>query len=272
MAAATALAAGCSDSGGVSSLGGDQGSTSKQSAQSVAAEAFYDCLTYSGLPASIVATPDGQPEVVIDAADSRWRTPSGDYGVNMAMSSEDQATWLEETAGQFSLEIDGADKSAEFARCFNESGYTAPSLEPETGNLLEASDAQLLVESSNEWAQCARDNGLSQVTDSRPVAETTDGTLLGIELPASVSLQQLEQVVTVCPVFDAAKQGRIQAELDAGEEPTEAQPLIRIVFPDPEGRDTTPEETAERQPFWDLLYEPEAEYYRDRNPSSPKAP
>jgi hypothetical protein len=212
-------------------------------------------------------------EVSIGGDSAMWRTPDGEFGLGGPLPPDEQDAWLEETAGEYALDIDGRDLSEEFERCFTSSGYTVPKVSDSEaqGSTVPVNVAQLFVEASNQWAACARDSGLPGLKDSRGVGETTDLTELGIFIPESTTIEVLRQVVEACPVFDPDKQDRINAAVSTGKEPAEAQPLLTMAFPEGAAQDPTPEDMAKYGPFWDLLYGPENAYYESVNPKEPKA-
>jgi hypothetical protein len=98
-----------------------------------------------------------------------------------------------------------------------------------------------MVESSNEWAKCARENGFPSVIDASmpPVGDAfKDPAAL---LPASITEDQLRQLLEKCPNFDPSREEKneeLAADPDAyipGQtlpDGFEHQPNVGFDYPD----------------------------------------
>lgn len=113
------------------------------------------------------------------------------------------------------LIIDGADHSRQYTSCLDASGYTraviAEMVEQHGIPQAEQADSAPLpsdtswteaqTQANNQWAECARRNGLAaqgSITDlaSRPQ----------VTIPSSTSEDQLRQVLSACPDFDPVQE------------------------------------------------------------------
>jgi hypothetical protein len=98
------------------------------------------------------------------------------------------------------LFIDGTqDRSAEYAECIDQSAYFIPSRPVDP--VKEKKAKEELAAISNEWAQCARDNGWPSVKDAPVVIDGYD-TLPTIILPATTSPDSLKALLDRCPYVD----------------------------------------------------------------------
>jgi hypothetical protein len=73
--------------------------------------------------------------------------------------------------------------------------------------------ASAVLAESNSWAACARAHGWPDIADADPAA----GALAEIEIPASITEDELRRLLADCPPFDAAAYAAAQAAWAAGD-------------------------------------------------------
>jgi hypothetical protein len=96
----------------------------------------------------------------------------------------------------------GTDLTAEFSACIESSGFYLP--DPVVDPREEEVAKQAVAEASNQWAACARDNGLADMLDATVTVDDWE-TVPSVEVPASVDLQLFEQVLANCPPLDPSR-------------------------------------------------------------------
>ncbi|MDR1442642.1 MAG: hypothetical protein LBJ02_09725 [Bifidobacteriaceae bacterium] len=97
------------------------------------------------------------------------------------------------------LVANGVDLTAEFSACIESSGFYLP--DPDVDPRDEEVAKLAIAEASNQWAACARKNGLPALPDAVVVVDGWE-TRPSIEIPASVDLQLFEKVLDACPPLD----------------------------------------------------------------------
>jgi hypothetical protein len=121
--------------------------------------------------------------------------------------------------------VDGeADHSAELRACADQSGYFIPS--PRFDPREEEATKRQMADASNEWADCARENGYPSLADASVTIDNWD-TAPAIKLPASVTVPGLEILLAACPYVNPVVFGKTAEEL-AVMEPPPIDPQIEI--------------------------------------------
>jgi hypothetical protein len=181
------------------------------------ATALYNCLRDDGIPAEYETDPSGSPTLITFSDDHRvtWTLPGGYPRQNEGYTQAEEEAFLAELEQQVAdidlsagspfetkLEVDGVDHSAVFAQCVETSGYSEDAVYASINWDTTLSPwYQVMVEASNQWAACARENGWPDVTDAHMPQGDEIPTAL---LPISITEDQLRQLLAVCPIYDPA--------------------------------------------------------------------
>ncbi|MDR0284190.1 MAG: hypothetical protein LBI33_04775 [Propionibacteriaceae bacterium] len=183
------------------------------------AKAFDDCLTDAGFTVSLGDVNDMGPVqvnfwppglfVMYEDADGTqgYAQPAAAGGGFAELTTEQQAAWDEFTQAHHAgptLLVDGADRSEPWAKCLATTGYSSLNiLNSVPPPPIDPAELALEVESNNQWAACARDNGWPEVADSPMPTEV--GVEPQIILPDRMTEDQLRLLLAACPNFDADK-------------------------------------------------------------------
>jgi len=288
LAAVVALA-GCTADGPTLPHVGDTPIVSPGSDDLVAvAKKLHDCLTDAGLPAIYENDEDGRPtRVTMDDS-----VPA--VGIDAEGMPFGNQTGFESKADQFftthdgtkpALEVNGVDKTEPWTTCLDQSGYSLMATFNTSANSAANQEYwRLLVESSNQWAGCARQHGFPQTKDA--VMPTDDQSSPMALLPASITEPQLRQLLIDCPNFDAEQEKKNEElyQQATGSDPGAAAipdgvvltPSIGFDYPGfrgnfneyPVGTDQSPDPTAVRlMDLMNILYEAANEYYSKLGPA-----
>jgi hypothetical protein len=131
----------------------------------------------------------------------------------MAMSSADFPEDVFDDPDQPVL-IDGEEDLTEvFRGCIESSGYFLP--EPEFDVAEEEITKQQIAEVSNEWAKCARDNGIPDVVDAKVTIDNWE-TQPAVVVPASTNLAVFQAVLDKCPPVNPETDPTIGDAIDGG--------------------------------------------------------
>jgi hypothetical protein len=103
------------------------------------------------------------------------------------------------------LIIDGEDHTDTLQSCHEESGYINPVDAPELD--VEIKEKQAVVEPTNKWIACARENGMPTLEDVTAVADNWV-TYPAAVIPLSFTVEELEALLDACPNFDTAQAER----------------------------------------------------------------
>ena len=198
--AGAALSA-CSQHGGVGSAGtASIGTTTPRSAdadtdssQDQTARDLVDCLAELGvdaeaLPGTGIEGYEGTfTDIMIKGPDASWNVPGGlgvydplVYGVDFK---------------ELLLVVNGQDLTDQFATCIDSSGFGLPSAKFDPRE--EETTKQAMAEASNQWAACARENGLPNLRDAAVTIDNWE-TKPSIEVPDSTSAELFKQVLGKC--------------------------------------------------------------------------
>jgi hypothetical protein len=233
--------------GGPPSDGDTQG-TGEVDFEEVARD-LHDCLSDAGLPVEygqlggrsvLVQFDDDVPAAWMDKGGMPGRTTALPGAEAQAIFDQAGEDGSEEagvgSAGPF-LQVDGVDHTETWVRCLDSSGYDYLAVWESIADsdMFTAMD-QLVVDASNQWAKCARENGHPDVIDARmPQSETEIPTAL---LPASITEDQLRQLLAVCPNFDPVIEEAnelLEAQMVASDsilpDGYRAQPKVGFDFP-----------------------------------------
>jgi hypothetical protein len=273
---------GCSDSGGedVASLG-DAGPSASASTQRLAAEAYHSCLVDAGLPAEIFPVntdePDGDAWVSFGAAETVQVIPgeggmtsvssegAGGSGGGSGITEEEREAFLEahQDPESFGLLVDGVDRSADFERCYTESGYTEPEFTADPA--AQALFNTRIAEATNTWIACARENGYPDLSDVAASSEDPDY-YPNVELPSTITEEALRALLDACPNFDAEAWGEMLDAQSTGtmtEANIPTDPAISIAQP-PESMNGDAAATERWEKLNEILWEKQAEFYESR--------
>jgi hypothetical protein len=260
----------------------------------VAAE-MYNCLRAEGIPAEYSQGPDGRMTLITfdQTVKVAWSAPDGHLQFTEAVTAAEredlesgegfQITW-EQNGDTFApvddprtsrLIIEGVDRSEFYRSCLDSTGYSEQAVRDSVdySRLMDAYE-WLVVEASNDWAECARSQGWPTVIDARftPNQDMDNYIPPMALLPPSITEDELILLLEVCPAFDpevettnaAIEQGLGSDELLEAQisgdipEGLRAQPSIGFDYPgfngqgdgtDQDGADTEP---AEQERLWKL--------------------
>jgi hypothetical protein len=193
--------------GGTPSTGGVE---SEDDLEKVA-QALHDCLSDADLPVRYASTSDGRSILVEfdDNASAIWITAEGAIHETPAVSQAERDAFDSQLkqGGKADpkpiLLVAGVDHSETWARCLDSSGYDENAALGSVDNsaMVDAYN-QLVVDVSNEWAKCARENGHPNVIDAHLPQDDRDSPI--VLLPASITEDPLRQLLAACPTFDPA--------------------------------------------------------------------
>jgi len=266
-------AAGCAEAGpDVASLGDPADSGPTVNAQALKAEAMNDCLAENGVPAEPIHQSDGQTWIEFGAGElweacftdgscggGGYEMPSGQLAEaqraidRIAAPYRPNPAWVE--ASDFEgwtqvpfLIVGSVDYTEEFASCLVQTGYEQPVSTGDTG-FAEASTEEY-IRVTNEWAACARENGLPEIEDVQPARSGEAPNDVSLLLNVGTAPDVLRMVLKACPNFD-------QEAIDSWPERQQSyEPWIMVNIPE----DADDETLAKGAELDDVLGEPVAEY------------
>jgi hypothetical protein len=208
------------DDAGLPSVGGATQGTGEVDLEKVAQD-FYNCLSDADLPVRYGDPIDGRSVLVAfdEEVPAIWVDKGGMIGLTTSVPeaeaqafyeqayqvSEDDSTVVAVELADLEpfLQVDGVDHTETWVRCLDSSGYDENAVWDSLYDpAVMTAFNQSTVDASNEWAKCARENGHPNVIDAHmPQSDTENPTAL---LPASITEDQLRQLLAVCPNFDPA--------------------------------------------------------------------
>ncbi|MDR1189225.1 MAG: lipoprotein [Bifidobacteriaceae bacterium] len=208
---AVALLAGCSDAGnGVASIATPGPSDSAQTEvaedfgelvaeQSEVTDLFIECLTDNDIePGEVPVAIGGYGETLFRA-------------ILPKLGAEPFVTNLPKVGGLASegapeidedevvLIVGGIDRSDVLIGCIDTTGYFVPEPVFDPGD--EAVQKQAEAEAANEWAACARENGIPDVLDAEVIVDGFT-TRPGASVPGSTSVETFKDTLNECPPID----------------------------------------------------------------------
>jgi hypothetical protein len=168
---------------------------------------MYACLVDAGLPAVLLDQDAGLAMVSWDdrlVAGAVLLTPASPEVLLFGDTSGIVVPpdFASTPALPYRLLLDGVDHSALYSDCVAASGYQAPREGPADSYADELTEKAALAQVTNEWASCARANGLSDVTDA--AAPTVDSwTTVPVALLApTTTVESLRSALAACPNYD----------------------------------------------------------------------
>jgi hypothetical protein len=167
------------------------------------ARAYYQCLRDANLPARLTeATQDFPIDVGWeDNVVVMWTLPSGLGGVQGDVDSDAINDFFSGNESSYSLIVNGVDHTETFQGCHESTGYDESEGWANSGKI-DSAYLQAVVDSSNEWAACARENGWPGLKDAVLPTATDGSEYPVIALPTTITEDQLRQLLTACPNFD----------------------------------------------------------------------
>ncbi|MDR1806994.1 MAG: hypothetical protein LBR33_03630 [Propionibacteriaceae bacterium] len=211
------LAACGSDEPDLPSVGGSAGASTAAGGDGTAdrvaaAQKLHDCLADVDIATTYENDADGLPSIVNFAADAQALAIDleGLPMISAAVSEDDLDKFYDgvDWSGtpEARLQYDGIDRTDDWVRCLNESGYSQSDvLAGILGSPLGVDLMQRSVEANNEWAACARANGFPETKDSQMPAKFDGTEYPAALLPSSITEDQLRALLEVCPNFDGAR-------------------------------------------------------------------
>lgn len=245
------------------------------SAQRTAAEAYHACLVEAGLPAQIDPVDDGDAagdafvtfgdHHVLQSIPGLSDTVSEGNTVEDPISDEDQLAFFEshKDPDTFGLLVDGVDYSADFERCFTESSYSEPDFRLNPAE--QERQIQGVLDATNTWIACARENGYPDLSDVAASSEDPDY-YPNVELPSTITEEALRALLDACPNFDAEAWGEMLDAQSTGtmtEANIPTDPAISIAQP-PESMNGDAAATERWEKLNEILWEKQAEFYESR--------
>ncbi|MCL1898004.1 MAG: hypothetical protein FWG16_04200 [Micrococcales bacterium] len=275
------LTACSSDKSAVASLDRNPSTGSQAMTQLDSARAMVTCLQEAGVPAEIQPWDDNQGSIGFDAAEPYYlsvsaeslefgmdqRAGGGDYQQSQDKMTKLAAPYLDQTGRGIKpfLFLGEADYSEAFGQCLEQTGYTAPV--PDQDPADELKQKQATAKAGTDWANCARLNGFPEINDPDPPKADNWQTTPSVELPNSITVEELRALLEVCPNFDRAgreawDQAAANPELDPGNLEYPESPMIEVAPPDDAAwEDDGNPEVQRYQALMDLLLEAEAAYW-----------
>jgi len=174
------------------------------------AKAFHDCLTDAAIPAIYQGDTTGQPTIV--TIDSNVKAlgvdPQGNSFSNEGTTDEEKNDFFKNRDMSIPvLEIDGINYTDAWSNCFTQTGYSfAAVMEGIMSSPYGQDLFRLLVDSSNQWAACARNNGFPDTKDAVMPTESDMSEVPAALLAASITEPQLRELLNKCPHFNAEQQ------------------------------------------------------------------
>jgi hypothetical protein len=244
----------------------------------VVATAIYNCLSDADLPVVYHKDPEGRSTLIRfdESIPAWWSLPSGDTEWTGALSQSELASMASGLGP--SLIINGEDQTAIWAACIEQTGFDDDLVwaQYDTGPREEAWQA-LVVEASNQWAECARNNGFPTVVDAQ--LPTSEEDTPAAVLPSHITEEQLRALLDICPNFDPdiekqneAMRQYVQENGWPEDQPVpdgvRAQPSVTIetsVFVN--GQSLSPDEIAELERshrLGEILFQAQIDYYAQR--------
>lgn len=253
--------------------------------QGLGAAAMVDCLRRSDVPAVLEQWDDGQAAVVFDSPNALWEMCrrddgmcSGGGGENLSdpstVKSQEtldlvarpyMAEWAAlppERVGVDILIIGDADYTPVYEVCLAESDYQVPIVPINPAE--EIAQEQAVATRSNEWAACARENGLADLNDADPPKADDWRTTPTIALPVDISDTLLRAVIEACPPFDLGARERKEPAVD---------PNLGFDVPGWDGRGKLLSGAVDRETsvriseLVDIIYEPLERFFEESAPS-----
>lgn len=260
---------------------------------------FQSCLAQAGISTVLATANEAEDLVWVDFDDQTYdlvfyNDGQGKSGLGgrlpwaeaESQADRDRLFAPEFNDGQPHLEIDGEDRSDDWASCLTTSGFgfmdqVASQATPDVSAM------QKQVDSNNRWASCAREHGFPAIADTAvPAVIDVFTDYPSIVLPVTTDPVALERLMIDCPTFDLNRAEKLEqfmeenpnfwAEHPDGEGyPTELDTVKPYIAVDAPGVDTglwhadtgTPEEVAmmaKRDALYRILTRAENDYFQQQ--------
>jgi hypothetical protein len=162
------------------------------------AEAFATCLEDQGWGVErMLQTPVGYEGMMFKGYLPKPHEKP--YGAAISFVGGTVLEGVEIDTHKTGLVIQGVDKTEQLQACIDSTGYFVP--EPIFDPREEAQEKQEIVDVSNAWAQCARNNGFPNTRDATVAVDNWE-TVPEAVLPGSITVGQMKALVQVCPPID----------------------------------------------------------------------
>ena len=175
----------------------------------VTAETYYQCMTNAGITVDLMTNQAGQNNAVQFSNDYElveWRDQNGEGHVRRDGDNNDPDyqkrvdDYVSSIGDPYELILDGVNYSEAYKRCMTESGYDDDAAWKSFEWTNDPEYMQSMVDVSNRWAQCARNNGWPDVQDISMPDDLS--VAVSVQLPWSITEDQLRQLLDVCPNTD----------------------------------------------------------------------
>ncbi|MCL1898243.1 MAG: hypothetical protein FWG16_05420 [Micrococcales bacterium] len=218
----------------MATLGESLNSSQEIRIQRDTAIAFHDCLAKQGIDSELDVWDDANAElrltenraIACNPIDGMWASYEEEemdpntLEVYLSVGQEEESPLV--------LMVDGKDRSEEYGRCFEESGYFAPQSAWDPALELQVKTHE--AEVTNKWAKCARENGYPNIADSGPPVADGFETKIEVVIPLSMTVEELRALLKVCPrvVMDYKDPDYIDPKLVI-EQPKDGQEAVSSV-------------------------------------------
>ncbi len=244
------------------------------------AQSYHDCMNAAGLIVEVQQNSEGRPVLVefVQAGHGAYRSARAGEGswTGPELGEEERARHQElvnaiylKPVGEPGLVIDGTDHSETFTRCLDETGYDKRNAGVTAQEQMSIDQIALQFESNNRWAACARDNGHA-VEDSVMPPDNSGAEYPRITLGEAITVEQLTELLTVCPNFDPAQAQARQdwwAANPGGTSLPDIPPDPLIVLTPPTGDDQAVLDAYYRK--FEVINQAANDYYQNLPPTDP---
>jgi len=198
---------------------------------------FYDCLKAAGLPVEFGKDTKGRSTIVNlgSSVKAFGVDPEGWSFTSLGTTEDEQQDFFKgRNRTKPILQVDGVDRTDVWMSCYDESGYSVSAI---MAGIMDSPVGQsffsFMVDSSNEWAKCARENGFPETKDAMMPSRYDFSQVPMALLPPSITEPQLTDLLTKCPNFDAEQQKKndeLMNKVDKSD-PTKVTIPDGVVFP-----------------------------------------
>lgn len=240
------------------------------------AKAYFDCMVAAGLPVKWVdvGAPGGRVVELAPGPNDSFisETPDGGSGSSRTVDEATRAALAAATTA-FKLALNGVDRSVDYQRCHDQSGYDeAAALGQQLGP--DSTAMARMMEASLSWARCARSAGWPQVADPVMPSVGSDWPPM-VLLPVTITADQVRELVRVCPVEPLVDgEASSPAATDGPDSWAEIYPTIGFDYPGFDGQShpigqASADPTAVRlAELTEILYGPPGLVYQGQGPPS----
>jgi hypothetical protein len=226
------------------------------------AQRQYDCLLEAGLEPNFSfpygmdghqtrVEVGGKSYVMERVEQGKAQMISGGEPWSAADQKLIDAFMSDKTSTDYALIVDGTDRTQIMLECRAQTGYDPAIINQVDPETLPRDEVLKQVDSNNQCAACARQNGWPSVKDIAMPDDLTELTMPTVKLPFSIEPMQLEALLAVCPNFN---RDLADSYGPGGAEPEDYPPDPNIDFDPPFSiwpADPDKGPTAEEQPIID---------------------